>query len=65
MSRKTAKLFAIFIFSAILLNYPIIGVFSKLRWLGGLPASLVYLFIVWLLVIVVIRFIVDSDTPSV
>jgi hypothetical protein len=62
MTGKSARLFAIFLLSAILLNYPILGVFSKPQWIKGFPSQLVYLFVIWFLVILTVRFTI-KDTP--
>ncbi len=64
MTGKSAKLFAIFLLSAFLLNYPILGVFSKPQWILGFPAQLVYLFIIWFLVIFAVRVTVQDTSIS-
>lgn len=63
MTRKTGKFIALFILSAIFLNYPILGIFSKPHWIGGFPAPAIYLFVVWLLVIIAIFFMVRTGYP--
>jgi hypothetical protein len=65
MSNKTSKLLALFCLFAFLLNYPIVGAFSKPHWIMGFPALFVYLFILWFLVIASVWIVQRQDFPSI
>jgi hypothetical protein len=47
-----------------LFNYPILGVFSKPKWILGFPSQLVYLFVLWFLVILAVRFTIQDAPPQ-
>jgi hypothetical protein len=63
MSYKAARLVGIFILSLALFNFPILGIFSKPHWLGGIPMPVLYLFVVWLVLIIVFWRLVDGKNP--
>lgn len=62
MTGKTAKLFALFLLTAFLFNFPFLNIFSKPMMVYGVPALMFYLFIVWIIIIVVIRLTVQNVT---
>ncbi|MEM1322983.1 MAG: hypothetical protein AAGG75_22145 [Bacteroidota bacterium] len=57
-SNRTSKLIGLFLLGLILLNFPIINLFSKEDFLFGIPSLYIYLFLVWLLLIIFIAMIV-------
>lgn len=63
MTRKTGRFIALFILGIVLLNYPILGIFSKPQWILGLPAPIVYLFTIWGIIVLAIYLIVRSGYP--
>lgn len=50
---RNSKLIGIFLLFALLLNFPIIGIFSKNGMLFGIPSLYFYLFLVWALLIII------------
>lgn len=48
---RNAKQLSLLILAFLLLNFPLVGLFSKAGLLGGLPPLYVYIFSVWLLII--------------
>jgi hypothetical protein len=53
------RLVALFAMGAILLNYPILSLFSRGRELAGVPLLYAYVFVVWMLVIGLMAFVVE------
>lgn len=51
---RNSKLIGVFLLFAILLNFPIIGIFSKNGNLFNIPALYFYLFAAWALMIVLL-----------
>jgi hypothetical protein len=57
---KTGQwLIAIFAMGAILLNYPILSLFTRSAELGGIPLLYAYVFVVWALLIGLMTFVVE------
>jgi hypothetical protein len=52
-------LIAIFAMGAILLNYPILSLFTRNAELGGIPLLYAYVFVVWALLIGLMTFVVE------
>ncbi|MFK7950815.1 MAG: hypothetical protein AB8G11_24750 [Saprospiraceae bacterium] len=50
---RNSKLIGIFLLFALLLNFPIIGIFSENGMLLGIPSLYFYLFLAWALLIVI------------
>lgn len=49
--RQHERLVAVFIIGVILLNYPLLSLFSKVQLLFGVPVLYLYLFMVWFIFI--------------
>lgn len=49
--RQHERLTAVFIIGVILLNYPLLSIFSRVRLLFGVPVLYLYLFIIWFIFI--------------
>ena len=62
MSSKQSKLIGLFVFAMVLLNFPLLGIFSRPSFLGGIPSVFIYLFVVWVIIIFLIR--LNDDTKS-
>ena len=56
---RNSKLVGIFLLFAILLNFPIIGIFNKDGMLLGIPSLYFYLFLIWALLIIVMYLMSD------
>jgi hypothetical protein len=52
-------LIAVFAMGAILLNYPILSLFTRSVELGGIPLLYAYVFVVWALLIGLMTFVVE------
>lgn len=50
-SLKKDKLLALFFVAVLLLNFPIMRIFGKDKFVFGFPALYVYVFFVWLVII--------------
>lgn len=57
---KSAKLIGFFFISLILLTFPIINLFGRELFVGGIPLLYVYVFGVWLMLIIIVRQILKS-----
>ena len=53
------RLAAIFMMGAILLNYPILSLFTRSADLGGIPLLYAYVFVTWTLVIGLMALVVE------
>lgn len=53
------RLIAIFAMGAILLNYPVLSLFSRPADVGGIPLLYAYVFIAWTLLIGLIALVVE------
>lgn len=56
---RNSKLVGIFLLFAILLNFPIIGIFNEGGMLLGIPSLYFYLFLIWALLIIVMYLMSD------
>jgi hypothetical protein len=65
MNQKATRLFSIFLLAFILLNFPFLGIFNKLKWLSGIPVLYLYLFIFWFILIILYWRLADAEAPSV
>jgi len=54
-SDKGAKLIGIFFLSFILLTFPILNLFGRELFFGGIPLLYLYVFGVWLILIIIVR----------
>jgi hypothetical protein len=59
MQNRATKLIGLSILGLFLFNFPILGIFKKLSWLGGIPTAFLYLFTTWLMFITLIWFLVE------
>jgi len=59
-SRKTARILALFACAFLLLNFPFLGMVGKDLNVHGIPVLYVYLFLVWLFLIILIRWLLTS-----
>lgn len=63
--RQNERLIGVFVIGVIVLNYPILSLFSKIRLLFGVPVLYLYLFLIWALFILGVAVTVErSPTPS-
>ena len=53
------RLLLISLFFAVLLNYPMLSIFSKKQQWAGIPVLYLYIFVVWVLLIVTIGVLVE------
>ncbi|MBL7818053.1 MAG: hypothetical protein JNL70_23790 [Saprospiraceae bacterium] len=60
MSGKHSKVAGLFILAMVLLNFPLLGIFTHASSVNGIPTILIYLFVVWLAIIWFIKQNVDS-----
>jgi hypothetical protein len=63
MSRNASRLVGIFAISCVLFNFPLLGIFTKPHWIGGIPAPIFYLFAAWLGMIIVFWRLTDGKNP--
>jgi hypothetical protein len=57
--RKIQRLLALFIFGCIVLNYPLLALFSKNVLWFGIPSLFLYLFIIWAVFIIFIALVTE------
>ncbi len=57
---KSWRLIGIFLLAAVLLNFPILGIFRVEMQVLGVPALYGYLLVVWLLLIIITGWIVEK-----
>ncbi|MFN7118967.1 MAG: hypothetical protein ACK4TA_19365 [Saprospiraceae bacterium] len=62
-SDRAYRLLSITILTAILLNFPILGIFSSKMLVWGLPLLYLYLFIIWISTIIFTWLIVRNFEP--
>jgi hypothetical protein len=60
VKRRGERLIGLLIAGAVLLNFPLLSVFSVNRLLFGIPALYLFLFLVWILIIGVMALILRS-----
>ncbi|MEW6220744.1 MAG: hypothetical protein AB1634_14600 [Thermodesulfobacteriota bacterium] len=58
-SRRSERLVVVAAAGALLLNYPLLALFSKPGLVWGVPTLYLYIFVVWALVIGLIALVVD------
>lgn len=57
--RKIQRLLTLFIFGCIVLNYPLLALFSKNVLWFGIPSLFLYLFIIWAVFIIFIALVTE------
>ncbi len=55
MNSRNTKLITVFLFAALLFNFPLIGIFLKNSHMWFVPVSWIYIFAVWLVLIFWVR----------
>ena len=58
---KGQRLIALFLFGALLLNYPLATLFAGPTLVFGIPLLYVYVFVVWALLIALIAIVVERS----
>ena len=59
---KRQRLIGLFLFGLVLLNDPVLAIFSREATVGGMPLLYVYLFVVWAVLIVLTGWIVERPS---
>lgn len=57
---RTQRIVALFLLGVVLLNYPLLSIFSRPTLVGGLPLLYLYLFLTWLAVILLASRLIDT-----
>jgi len=57
--RKIQRLLVLFVFGCLVLNFPLLALFSKRIYLFGFPLLYFYLFAFWFLFIICIAFVTE------
>jgi len=52
MKKISQKILLIFTIALVLFNFPVLSTFNQPLLVGGIPQTILYIFVVWLLVIV-------------
>jgi len=66
IKRQNERLIAILVIGIILLNYPLLALFSKVKLILGVPVLFLYLFLAWIFVIGCVAFILEkTKLPSI
>ena len=60
MNSRNTKLITVFLFAALLFNFPVIGIFLKSSRVWSIPVSWIFIFGVWLILIFWVRQIADT-----
>lgn len=64
--RQHERLLAVFIIGVILLNYPLLSLFSKAKLLFGVPVLYLSLFMIWFIFIGCVAYILEKlKTPAI
>ena len=58
---KGPRLIALFILGCLLFNYPILALFNVSGTVFGVPVLYAYIFVAWVLLIVLMAFVAESD----
>lgn len=61
---KSQKLVGLFLLALILLNFPLIGIFSRMQLLWDIPVLLIYILVSWVFIIVITAITVNKKTTS-
>ncbi len=61
---RNARLAAVFLLAALLLNFPLLGIFKEAYFIGKFPALLLYIFVVWAVIILLTARLVERKMPS-
>lgn len=59
--KRTPRLVALFLLGIVLLNYPLLSLFNIPRLICGIPLLYGYIFVVWALLIALVRLTVGSS----
>ncbi|MEZ4869619.1 MAG: hypothetical protein R3C14_50305 [Caldilineaceae bacterium] len=55
------RLLAIFLVGCLVLNYPVLALFSRQGLLFGIPILYVFIFVCWLLIIALMAFVIERQ----
>jgi hypothetical protein len=61
--KRTPRLIALFLLGIVLLNYPLLSLFNQPLLICGIPLLYGYIFVVWALLIALVRLTVGSSKP--
>ncbi len=64
MASKQSKLIGLFILALVLFNFPLLGIFTRSSFIGGIPSVFVYLFVAWLAIILIMRQNIESRSKK-
>jgi uncharacterized membrane protein len=59
LNRKNERLVGVFIVGIIVLNYPVLSLFSKVKLVFGIPLLYLFLFLVWAIFILCMALILE------
>jgi len=57
---KIQRLVALFVLGGLLFNYPLLALFNRSAFLGGMPILYVYVFAAWALLIALLALVVEK-----
>jgi hypothetical protein len=64
--RQNERLIAVLVVGVILLNYPLLSIFSKVKLFLGVPVIYLYLFLIWISFIGCVAIILEkTKSPSI
>lgn len=64
--RQNERLIAVLVIGFILLNYPLLSLFSKVKLIFGVPVLYLYLFLIWIIFIGCVAIILEkTKSPSI
>lgn len=64
VARSHEKLVALFVIGIVLINYPLLHLFSEGGLILGIPVLYLYLFVCWLVLIGAIAFVMEHRGPA-
>lgn len=64
VKRQTERLIGILAIGLVVLNYPLLSLFSKVKLLFGIPVLYFYIFAVWALFILCVALILEKSASS-
>jgi hypothetical protein len=64
IKRRGERLIGLLIAGIVLLNFPLLSVFSVNRMIFGIPVLYLYLFVVWVLIIIITRIVLRGRSAD-
>lgn len=64
VKRQTERLIGILAIGLVVLNYPLLSLFSKVKLLFGIPVLYFYIFAVWALFILCVALVLEGSSSS-